>query len=237
MVSSSGVAAVLRSGWDLLLPGACVGCSALGDALCRRCAGSAGPPRPHRPDPAPPDYPPTWVAGSYAGPLRAAVLAYKERGRTELRTALAERLALAVAGAVGDAGGEPVLLVPVPSSRASVRRRGTDHMGQLARRTAALLCGAGWPAQPHPLLRLVGNPRDSAGLGAEERALNLAGAFAADGREPLPDGAVLVVVDDVVTTGTTLAQAALALRSCGSPVRAAAVAGTQRRGAAPVSIR
>ena len=233
----SGVGAVLRSGFDLLLPSSCLGCATAGVALCRGCAASTGPPRPHRPDPTPPGYPQTWVAGSYSGPLRAAVLAYKERGRTDLRTALAERLALAVAGAAAGSLADRLLLVPVPSTRAAVRRRGTDHMRQLVRRTAVVLSAVGWSAQPAELLRLVRNPRDSAGLGAAQRAANLAGAFTADGLDRLPAGALMVVVDDVVTTGTTLTQAALALRRAGGPVLAAAVAGTQRRHPRPISAR
>src|SRR5437588_807809 len=74
----------------------------------------------------------------------------------------------------------------------------------------------------------------SAGLTSQRRAVNLAGALVADSaaRARLSDSPV-ILVDDLVTTGATLAEAARALRCIGVPSRAAAtVAATARR---PVS--
>jgi predicted phosphoribosyltransferase len=77
--------------------------------------------------------------------------------------------------------------------------------------------------------------RDSAGLDAAERRANLAGRF-----RPLPaavpDDARLVLVDDVVTSGATLTEAARELRTAhDTPVLAAVVAATPRRPAHPVT--
>jgi len=220
---------------DLLLPRDCLGCAAPGPALCPRCVAAAGPACAHRPDPVPPGFPPTWVCGPYAGTLRAAVLAYKERGRADLCGALAIALGAAVRAAV-PAG--QILLVPVPSVRAAARHRGGDHMRRLAGRTAAGLRAEGRPATVLALLRTVGRPRDSAGLGAQERAVNLVGAFGMVQRRGPALPGTLVIVDDVVTTGSTLASAARALRGLHRPVYAAALAGTPRRSRhvhAPVS--
>lgn len=78
-------------------------------------------------------------------------------------------------------------------------------------------------------LRLVRPVHDSAGLGASARHANLAGAMTA--AAPRPGGpAAAVIVDDIVTTGASLGEAARALRESGWAVLGGAVvAATQRR--------
>jgi predicted amidophosphoribosyltransferase len=117
------------------------------------------------------------------------------------------------------------VLVPVPSAPHVARRRAGDHMHRLAvgaaRRTGREVVAA---------LTLRRAVRDSAGLGAGERRANLRGAFVA---APPPRPAMpVVVVDDIVTTGATLTEAARALLVAGWSVRGAAViAATPRHGA------
>jgi predicted amidophosphoribosyltransferase len=236
------------AGWralsDLVLPRACAGCGIPDAVLCPRCRRRLARPRLAQPRRHPVGFPPTVAAGAYAGPVRSAVLAFKEHGRSELSGPLGVALALAVAAALGGlpgAVGRPVLLVPVPSSRAALRRRGRDHVGELAAAAGAELRRAGVSAAPCPVLRHRGRSRDSAGLGATERRANLAGRLqvtAAPGR--VPAGAVLVLVDDVVTSGATLTEAARELagfdgRALGTAVLAAVVAATPRRAARQVT--
>lgn len=212
---------------DLTFPRACLGCRRPGVAVCSTCRPATGAARPFRPDPCPAGFPSTWVAGEYDGALRTAVLAFKERGRSDLMAILAAALAGAVIRTAPGTG--PLLLVPVPSTRAAARRRGGDHLRLLARRTAVELQRAGRPAAALPALRLLRTPRDSAGLTAPERARNLDGVFAAaSDTARLAAGAHVVLVDDVVTTGTTLTQAARALGERGVLMSAAALAGTAR---------
>jgi predicted amidophosphoribosyltransferase len=219
---------------DLVLPRTCGGCGVPGAVLCSRCAALLARPRPATPRRFPWGFPPTVAAGAYAGPVRPAVLAFKERGRAELARPLGTALALAVAAvAAGVPDHGPVLLVPVPSSAAALRARGRDHVRELTRRALQELRSAGLPAGEARLLRRSGRVRDSAGLSAAQRRANLAGSFAVDGRVRVPPGALLVLVDDVVTSGATLTEAAAALdsgRLAGSaPVVAAVVAATPRR--------
>lgn len=225
---------------DLLLPTICAGCATPGAALCATCAAALS--RPYRHVPATGlGLPPVCVAGRYDGVVRAAILAYKERGRRELSRALGGALAAAVAAVLATLPGRPattgVVLVPVPSRAAAARARGGDHMRRLADRAAAVLGRQGVDAVTRPILWLVRTPRDAAGLTSAERAANIEGALAAGRLRPLPRGPV-ILVDDLVTTGSTLAEAARALRAADlAPAGAAAVAATIRRHPVPANRR
>jgi predicted amidophosphoribosyltransferase len=221
---------------DLVLPRTCAGCGLPGEVLCRSCAGLLTVPRLATPRRFPWGFPPTVAAGAYSGPVRPAVNAFKERGRTELARPLGTALALAVA-AVVSAVPEPrgqVLLVPVPSSRAALRTRGRDHVRELAARAVGELRAVGLPAAEARLLRRRGRARDSADLSAAARRANLVGTFARAGdHRQAPSRSLLVLVDDVVTSGATLTEAAAALAAGTGPgdppVLAAVVAATPRR--------
>lgn len=86
-----------------------------------------------------------------------------------------------------------------------------------------------------PPVRSVLRPRrrleDQSNLGHRERAANLAGAYAVrSGEAPQVHGRAIVLVDDVITTGATLSEAARAVRAEGGlVVGAATLAATQRR--------
>ena len=225
---------------DLVLPRTCAGCGVPGRTMCPGCAGLLTVPRLATPRRFPWGFPPTVAAGSYSGPVRPAVNAFKEQGRAELARPLGTALALAVAAVVSAApAGRPVLLVPVPSSAAAVRTRGRDHVGELTRRAVAELRENGLPVGEARLLRRRGRVRDSAGLSAAARRANLAGSFEFDPTVVPLRGALLVLVDDVVTSGATLTEAAAGLSSgCrpdDAPVLAAVVAATPRRPSADPS--
>ncbi|GGL08947.1 hypothetical protein GCM10014719_08760 [Planomonospora parontospora subsp. antibiotica] len=222
---------------DLVLPPRCAGCDAPGVLVCARCTAELrGEPARRMPVPSPPGLPDCWSATVYAGAARRAILAYKEHGRTALAHPLAGALALAAGTAVG---GHPVVLVPVPSARPALRRRGHDPVARLAVLAAGYLRAAGWPASTAQVLGQSRRVADQAGLNALQRAENLSSAFrlapgaGASVAALLKGGTVLVLVDDVVTTGATLAEAARTLRAAGAePGMAVTVAATRRRGRA-----
>ncbi|OPG14025.1 ComF family protein [Microbispora sp. GKU 823] len=225
---------------DLILPPRCAGCGASGASACPSCTAELlREPAPRPPDPPPAGLPDCWSATAYDGAARRMILACKERGRTALVPVLAASVSACVtAWAAGGGAYREVWLVPVPSARAASRRRGHDPVRAFTAAAARELCRRGRPAVLAPLLRQGRRVADQAGLGSAERAVNLSGAFEAvpgpvarlraAGRGP---GAVAVVlVDDVVTTGTTLAEAARALRAAGAePSAAVTVAATRRR--------
>jgi predicted amidophosphoribosyltransferase len=128
----------------------------------------------------------------------------------------------------------PVLLVPVPATAAAARRRHGDHIARLARRAARGLRAHGVPATVVGALRA--RPRaDSAELSAVDRWEAAESAFTVHtGRLPaiLASGALVGLVDDIVTTGATLGAAGSRLAEAGVPVAFAAVlAATPKRSA------
>lgn len=168
----------------------------------------------------------TWAG--YDGPLRRLIVAHKDQDRADLAAVLAVML-----GEVVDqvtVGLARPLLVPAPSSPASRRLRGREPLSEIARRMQLSA-----PLPLAPVLRLRRRVRDQAGLAHEERQVNLLGSMVvADGCAELLDGADVVLLDDVVTTGATLSEATRALleRQGGSApvstVSAAVICATER---------
>jgi predicted amidophosphoribosyltransferase len=210
---------------DLVLPRACAGCGARGPALCAGCRAvlAAAPLGPWRPTPCPPGLPPRHALAAYDGPRKRVLLAHKERGGLGLGPPLGQALARVAAPLLG-AG--PAVLCPVPSSRAAVRARGYDHALRLARAAAR---ASPTDVVARHLLAPARRVADQAGLSAEERAANQRLAMRA---LPLPPCRV-VLVDDLVTTGATLQEAARALSAHGHVVLGAAVLGATRRRSSP----
>jgi predicted amidophosphoribosyltransferase len=161
----------------------------------------------------PPGLPVVHAAAPYGDAVRAVLLAHKERGAL----GLAGPLGAALAGAVraGLPGGDaPVLLVPVPSARGAVRARGHDPVRRLALAAAGELRGGGTRARVLCVLRQRRAVADQAGLNSRQRQANLRGALevTAGGGRLLGGGCRVVIVDDLMTTGASLAEAARAIR-------------------------
>jgi len=214
---------------ELLFPTRCAGCDAPGAALCPRCLADVaridralacvrcGAPGGRDECATCADaryaFRATRCAGVLAGPLARAVVTYKDSGE--------RRLALVLAGLAGDAlvgwEGWAEAVTWVPASPAAVVRRGFDHAELLARCLAARL-------DTHPVrMLLCREGRDQRELGRDARRANAAGAFVA--RPGLAAPARVLLVDDVLTTGSTMDAAAARLREAGAvEVRAVAVA-------------
>lgn len=224
---------LLAASVDLVLGGSCVGCGRPGPPLCLRC-GSSLEALPFRacPSPCPAGLPPVFAVAQYDAVPRAALVAHKEQGRLSLAKPLGRALALSVFGVLSRATTPAVAgawVVPAPSAHRTVRERGYDPLLRMSRECGRALRSAGVPVRVGPFLRVARPVSDQAGLTAGERARNLSGAFVVRRRSSL-HGRPVVVVDDIVTTGATAAEAARALRSAGADVLGVAVvAATQRR--------
>ena len=160
-----------------------------------------------------------WCA-PFAGPVRAALHDLKYAGERRL----AEPLGEAVAARWARVGTGATLVVPVPVHAERERQRGYDQAALIAT-VAARRLGL-------PVARALERGRATVAqfeLGRDERAANVAGAFRLRGSERGARQAVagrwVLLVDDVVTTGATLAACAVALERAGAlAVSAIAVA-------------
>ena len=217
---------------ELVWPLACGGCSTEGVRWCPDCARLlTGPARSTRPVPPPAGLPPVWTVAAYDGAVRNAIVSWKDEGRHDLTGILAEALTTSVLSAARASGVPELWLVPMPSRPAARRARGDDPVRALAARAAAGCRRDGRLVRVLPVLRHVRAVADQSGLDAAARAANVGGAF---GLRAAADRILAetpcLLVDDVVTTGATLAEAAAVVRRAGGhPIGAAVVAATYRR--------
>ncbi len=193
----------------LLQPVDCLGCGAPDRAICPACRVEIQPVRARRVRCDARLAVPVWTAADYAGPVRAAILALKEHGRVDAARSLAPLLTVAVRGAA-ESGAEAaaVELARVPTTRRAHLRRGLDPLAELLR--AARLPAANALRATRQWRPGSQKARDRRGrLAADHGRFRARGSLA---------GRSFLLVDDVVTTGATLAAAVQAIEAAGGRV-------------------
>ncbi|MEU4742758.1 phosphoribosyltransferase [Actinosynnema sp. NPDC023658] len=198
---------------NLLFPPRCPGCGTWGVRLCARCAALFGPPVP-----VPGVGPPVFALAAYAGAARELVLAFKERGRRELAAVFGALVAAALPELPG-VGPDP-WLVPAPSRASAARARGGSHVLGVARASGASTA---------PALAFARGVRDSVRLDGASRQANLAGRVRLVPDHLPPPKASLVLLDDVVTTGSTARECVAVLKAGGFRVSAVLTLTTAHR--------
>ncbi len=213
------------SAWlDLLFPPRCAGCGTVGTDLCDICRSR------FRPVSAPycrrcgqP-----LVSGSlcapcargkfthldlaraaavYTSPLRDVLHEFKYRGNTRLAQPLGDYMARRVRKEVLQVDA----LVPVPLHRTRLQQRGYNQAALLARTLGGILHV---PVRPEWLSRVRATPPQVT-LSLRERLENMRGAFQCETASAVRGKSVLVI-DDVMTTGSTLEACAAALKEAGA---------------------
>lgn len=201
---------------DLILPLECGGCGAPSTRWCPDCAGELAvrPDEPHVVSPRTDPGVPVFALGRYVGVRRRAIVAAKERGRTDLVSPLGVALGTGLDRLrTWGVAVAPVTVVPAPTRPLAARRRGGDPVARMAS-----VAVAGRPVtEMVQALRTRAWVRDSVGLSGADRQRNIAGRV----RLVRSVAGEAVLVDDIVTTGATAAESVRVLRSAG--VRVAAV--------------
>ena len=235
--SDGALGTLCRSVRDVVLPRGCAGCDAPDAVLCDDCralfdrcygrelqgslSGMA------------------YAAAIYQGVARRCILDWKDHDDAELDGPFA-RILVATLGrsglmaamaamptipACGPDLRRPVLVVPAPSSPASMRRRGRRHLMPLVRALSEALCEAGIPSRTSlALVSTAGGGRSVQQISAAQRAQRIGGHIAVAPGASL-QGAPVLLVDDIITTGSTLRQCTDVLRHAGAlPVGGLALA-------------
>lgn len=205
--------------WSALLPSACLLCAAVQrDVVCAACAGALRHPAPRCPRCALPggghcgvcaDDDPidaTLTLGDYADPFDALV----QRLKFGAKLPAAHWIAAQLAGCVQASGAAPDLIVPIPLSPARLAERGFNQAWEIARPLARQL-GVAAMATALVRHRHTASQRE---FDLDARRANVQGAFAVHPTASLV-GRHVGLVDDVMTTGATLREAARVLKAHG----------------------
>ena len=176
---------------------------------------------------------PVVAAGVYREELAQSVLAFKRHGQRQLRTVLSNALGRAIAAAA--AGDRGIVVVPVPSSNSAFRKRGFSPVHLLLTKALRSSSLNGISCEDAlRKVRITGVPEALAGgqkgLGRGDRGRRVRGSMRAVRRTSRGGlrGRPCIIVDDVLTTGATLAEAARAVHQAGGIVRGAVVLAATR---------
>jgi ComF family protein len=203
---------MITMGLDLVFPPLCVNCERVGSFLCPRCLATAR----RAAERSIPGLDGVQVWGDFEGAVRAALHAFKYEGQTRL----AEPLGTLVVDGLANTDWPIDVVTAVPLHESRLRERGFNQAALLAQVVAS---ARGWLFAPAAVHR-IRQTASQVNLNAQERHRNVEAAFCA---EPFAvSGKAVLVIDDVLTTGSTLLACADALRDAGAArVYGATVAG------------
>jgi len=201
---------------DLVFPKKCLICEVPGSNICAHCINTIAP----APISLEVDGVQVKAGALYSDSTAALVVLAKEENSSDARNMLVELLYIALQAAISDFDFAEYLLIPMPSSKKSNRRRGYKHSLSLTKSLLKRLLRDETNDKKFYIGDLIDINRktfDQSQLNAESRRKNLHEAFelaqSSESRKMLaPRNQGLLLVDDVMTTGTTFKEAIRALR-------------------------
>jgi len=189
--------------FQFLFPPRCVSCGIEGTLLCHDCL-SRLPERPHV------VYEDSWALAPYHHPVTERIVrAIKYEGKKNLTETAGIILSKALPSIINSEKGE-VVVVAIPSSRHEYTKRGYDHTALIAQ---SLATHAGLLYLP-ALEKIRDTARQVEMKSRLERLKNLEGAFRQRGVDL--EGKIILLIDDVTTTGATFQEARRALMNSGA---------------------
>ena len=196
---------VLQGFQSLLFPEICIMCEEKEGKICSACLKiwNQGPFRFR--------FQETYVMSAipYGPQVSSIVLKAKEDRNSCARELIANAIYRALKYFLHYQSIDNFLLVPIPSSPQAIRRRGESFMHPILKHVLKLASSNGTEWHWQELLRHRKKVRDQAGLSSEQRSANLEGVFQL--RTLISVDLPIILVDDVVTTGSTLRNAILPL--------------------------
>lgn len=232
----SGISSALRELWldllALLWPCACLVCGAADRELCTSCAATLRSHAGHAAIFLAPAGFEVWGFSAYEGALRTLIIACKNEGRPQIVRVLGELLSGPLQAALQTRDrATPLLVLTVPSRPAKIRERGFRHVDLLVRRALKRLRAYGDPGAQllTGALHTLPGRTGQVGLRAAQRERNAALVRVPWHMRGRLRGRDVVLVDDIVTTGSTILASTRALAAVDARVIGIVVLGVTKR--------
>jgi predicted amidophosphoribosyltransferase len=207
---------------DLIFPSRCIGCSQLGISICSNCRSCWHPHTYLREINVEGTSYPVISSVQYSPVASRVLLSAKESNIAAADKLLIDAISHSLSHFVKRFGGRT--LVAIPSRRSATRKRGRNFLHEITSEVARISQNR-ISFVDTQLLVHSRSVKDQSALNSRQRLLNISGALAVPSKfKPRIIGGnigPLIIVDDLITTGATLAEAIRALRSAGFEVKGA----------------
>lgn len=209
----------------ILLPRGCAGCNKPDEILCDTCKNSLS--NIYSKDFPGSEYGKLYACGLYENNVRKAILLWKDHNDVECDTPFSNLISSLALNVISNSGlkiantskhSDEILIIPMPSSKKSSRKRGRKHVLPLAKAIASNLNNNKINARVCCAIQMRKNVSNKSvqTSGIKGRAERTTHAF--NVTKSLVKGKKVIIVDDIVTSGSTMTNCAISLRKSGAKV-------------------